>query len=83
MTQGKTKDELLQLVIKTISEVAKIEITENQYEENLLTLGVDSIKAIQIVNELEDELDIMIDDSNLKYFNSIQAIADFIENMQG
>ncbi len=76
-----TKEELLQLVIDTIFKTTKIIITEKDYDTNLLQLGIDSIKAIQIVNDLEDELDIMIDDSNLKYFVTINAIAEFFDSL--
>ena len=43
-------------------------------------LGLDSLKAIQVVNQLEDDLDIMIDDVHLQKFTSIDAIASFFSN---
>lgn len=75
------KEETLALVLATIERVGKIKLTEAQYDDNLLRLGIDSIKAIQVINDLEDELDVVIDDSQLRHFTSIRAIAAYIETM--
>lgn len=76
-----SREELVQKVVSAIKNVAKIEIPAEKFDENLFSLGLDSIKAIQVVNMLEDDLDIMIDDIHLQKFTSINAIADFFESI--
>lgn len=82
MTTIENGGEILDAVIKAIEKAAKIEITEQMYDTNLFSMGLDSIKAIQIVNDLEDTLDIVIDDSNLPKFTTISNIAGFISKMR-
>lgn len=72
-----SREELITKIVETIAKVAKINITPEKYDVNLFALGLDSIKAIQIVNILEDELDLMIDDNDLPKFTSINAIIEY------
>ena len=72
-----SREELVERVVAAIRTVAGIEIPPEKYGENLFALGLDSLKAIQVVNALEDDLDIMIDDVHLQKFTSINAVADF------
>ena len=76
-----TRERLVEMVTEAIFEVAKIRIPPDRYGSNLLQLGLDSLKAIQVLNILEDRLDVMIDDSNLRRFTSIDAIADFFDSL--
>ena len=76
-----TREELVALITETIFAVAKIQVAPHQFEENLFALGLDSLKAIQMLNQLEDRLDLMIDDSQLKTFTSIKAMADFFDSL--
>jgi acyl carrier protein len=76
-----TRQQLIDLVTETILAVTRLPITPDQYDRNLMELGLDSLKAIQVVNTLEDRLDLMIDDSNLRRFTTINAIADFFEGL--
>jgi len=76
-----SREELVKLVTEAIFATAKITVRPDQYRENLFQLGLDSLKAIQVINTLEDRLDLMIDDSHLRKFTSIEAIADFFESL--
>lgn len=76
-----SRDELIDIVTDAIFTVAKLKIAPENYAANLFQLGLDSLKAIQVINSIEDRLDIMIDDSQLKRFTSINAIADFFESL--
>ncbi|MFZ2955739.1 MAG: acyl carrier protein [Candidatus Ozemobacteraceae bacterium] len=76
-----SREELITLITETLFTVAKIKLSPQQYEENLFSLGLDSLKAIQMLNNLEDRLDVMIDDSNLQTFTSIKAITDFFDSL--
>lgn len=75
------RQELVTLIVDTLFAVAKIRVEPHQYEENLFALGLDSLKAIQMLNQLEDRLDLMIDDSQLKTFTSIKAMTDFFDSL--
>lgn len=72
-----TQEELIKKVVEAIRGVSGIQISPDKYGENLFDLGLDSLAAIQVVNQLEDELDIMIDDVHLQKFISIDAITKF------
>ncbi|HOT29278.1 MAG TPA: acyl carrier protein [Candidatus Ozemobacteraceae bacterium] len=76
-----TREELVALITETLFDVARIKVAPHQYEENLFALGLDSLKAIQMLNQLEDRLDLMIDDSKLKTFTSIKAMTDFFDSL--
>ncbi|MBF0502679.1 MAG: acyl carrier protein [Candidatus Riflebacteria bacterium] len=74
-----SRDELVAMVVDTFFSVAKIHVSEDRFDENLFHLGLDSLKAIQVINSIEERLDVMIDDSHLRKLTSIRAIADFFE----
>lgn len=74
-----SRPELIQLLVNTIREVAKIDILPDEYGDNLFGLGLDSVKAIEIINRMEDALDCLVDDAHLRRFTSIQAIAEYFE----
>lgn len=76
-----SRDELVTIVLEGIATVTRLRIPPERYGDDLFALGLDSLKAIQVVNFIEDRLDIMIDDSELKRFTSINAIADFFESL--
>lgn len=77
-----SREKLIAMIVEAIAKIAKISITPEKYDKNLFALGLDSIKAIQIANRLEDELDLMIDDSDLPKFTSITAIADYFDRLK-
>ncbi|MBF0410015.1 MAG: acyl carrier protein [Candidatus Riflebacteria bacterium] len=76
-----TREKLIKTVVEAIFSVAKITVPPEKYGESLFKLGLDSLKAIQVINNIEDSLDVMIDDSELKNLVSINAIANFFESL--
>ena len=74
---GLTEEELTKNIVEAIHDVAGILITPDKYGISFFFLGLDSLKAIQVVNNLEDRLCIMIDDVHLQKFTSIDAIIKF------
>ncbi|PKL47231.1 MAG: acyl carrier protein [Candidatus Riflebacteria bacterium HGW-Riflebacteria-2] len=76
-----TREELIEKIVAAIKKVSGISIAPEKYGDNLFALGLDSIKAIQVVNMLEDELDLMIDDAHLPKFTSINAIAAHFDSL--
>jgi len=77
-----TRDALIEKIVAAIKKVSGISIAPEKYGDNLFALGLDSIKAIQVVNMLEDELDLMIDDAHLPKFTSIDAIAAHFDSLK-
>lgn len=77
------RPDLVRLVVDTIRDVTGIEIAPDQHAESLFALGLDSIKAIEIINRMEDALDLLIDDTHLRRFTSIDAIAEYFEALPG
>lgn len=61
-----------------ISQLIGIEI--NDIHQNLILVGLDSMKTINLVVELEEEFDIVIDDNDLLFenFSTISRIVDLI-----
>lgn len=73
---------LTDLLAATIRDVAGIAIPKERYGDDLFRLGLDSVKAIEIVNRMEDALDLLVDDADLRKFVSIEAIADHFEGLR-
>ncbi|PYE47271.1 acyl carrier protein [Paenibacillus barcinonensis] len=61
-----------------ITQLIGIEI--NDIHQNLILVGLDSMKTINLVVELEEEFDIVIDDNDLLFenFSTISRIVDLI-----
>jgi acyl carrier protein len=76
------KIDLLEILLKSIKDNTNIEIKQNQYDENLTDLGIDSIFAIEIANDMEDALDIVIDDRDIVKFETINLIVEYFEKFK-
>jgi acyl carrier protein len=72
-------------VIKTITQqiivLLELEKVSVELDENLFHLGLDSIKCISLIAEMEEEFDIVFDDGELlfEYFSTIRVISDRIK----
>lgn len=82
MNRAMSRADLTDLLVATIREVSGVAIPPERYGEDLFRLGLDSVKAIEIVNRMEDALDLLVDDADLRKFVSIDAIADHFEGMR-
>lgn len=69
------------IVIDLIEKVLKIDLASNK-EMNLINNGLDSIKVIQLIVLLEENLGIEFADEDLqmKYFVNLENIIQLIEN---
>lgn len=76
-----SREALVKKVKDAIKRTAGIDIPPEKHGENLFSLGLDSLKAIQIINALEEDLNIMIDDIHIGKMTSIDAIAAFFESL--
>ena len=72
-----TKEEILEIV----NSVQGVEVTTNQCDDNLLELGLDSIKFIQIIVSLEETFECEIPDEKLLLteMNSISKMMEVIQ----
>ena len=77
------KEVTINEIINVVNEFEDIEISDEQVEENLSDLGMDSITFIQIIVGLEETFDCEIPDSKLlitemdtvrKMFNVLQEL---------
>lgn len=62
----------------------QIKIEQLDYDTPLLSLGIDSILALSILVEMEDEFNIEIDDSdlNMDRIKDINSFADLVRSYQ-
>lgn len=59
------KNEIIEKMLNIIQTCIGIKIYQNQFDEDLANMGIDSISFIQIIVALEEELDIEIPDEKL------------------
>ena len=72
-----TKEEILEIV----NSVQGVEVTTNQCDDNLLELGLDSIKFIQIIVSLEETFECEIPDEKLLLteMNSVNKMLEVLQ----
>lgn len=77
-----TREQLLEHLLKVIEESAELKIEEKDYGTPLVELGLDSIYAVEIANEMEDLCDVVIDDRDIAGFRSINDILNYFDNIK-
>ncbi len=77
-----TREELLKHLLKVIEDSADVKIKKEDYDTPLVELGLDSIYAVEIANEMEDLCDIVIDDREIAGFRSINDILTYFDNLK-
>ena len=73
------RNELCNHLLESIKKHANVELKNSQYDQNLTELGIDSIKSLDIANDMEDLLDIIIDDKDIIHFRSMNKILDYFD----
>lgn len=75
------KEISIENVLNVINSAENLEVTNEQLEENLLDLGMDSITFIQIIVALEEEFECEIPDSKLLIteMNTVQQMVDVLQ----
>lgn len=69
------------IVLEVIAEVAKVEPAELKPETELVAdLGIDSPRALQLLVELEDRLEIEIADDEVE---RLETVGDVLETIEG
>ncbi|HLE11296.1 MAG: hypothetical protein A2504_03295 [Bdellovibrionales bacterium RIFOXYD12_FULL_39_22] len=74
-----TKKELEKELLKSIEKHTQIVIGNNDYSTSLANLGIDSVYAAEVANDMEDLLGIVIDDRDIAKFTSITAILEYFD----
>ena len=65
-------------VIAAISRAARRPVEEISRESTFEELGVESLEAIEIIFELEDEFDISIEDEGIREMKNIGQVVDAV-----
>jgi acyl carrier protein len=72
----------LEIVLASIRARAGIELTQDQFDDDLVGLGVDSLAAIDVANDMEEALGIVIDDREIVRFRTVNMIARYFETLR-
>jgi len=78
--ENTVKEKIKRIIVSKLKDEEKIRILE--YDTPLLSLGIDSILALSILVEIEEEFNIEIDDSdlNMDKIRNISSFAELIDN---
>jgi acyl carrier protein len=74
-------DELIQRVIKAIATTKRIPIESITIDSSFLDLGIDSMDAVEILFELENEFDINIPDDEVRSVRGIRQMCEGVERL--
>jgi len=75
------RKDLEMLLLRILAEQADLELTPERYDADLIALGLDSIVAIDIANELEAALGLVIDDREIYRFRTVNSILAYFERL--
>jgi len=78
--ENAVKEKIKGIIVSRLKDEEKIRTLE--YDTPLLSLGIDSILALSILVEIEEEFNIEIDDSdlNMDKIRNISSFAELIDN---
>ena len=78
--ENTVKEKIKRIIVSKLKDEEKIRTLE--YDTPLLSLGIDSILALSILVEIEEEFNIEIDDSdlNMDKIRNISSFAELIDN---
>jgi acyl carrier protein len=74
-------EELIQRVIKTIAATKRIPVESITIDSDFLSLGIDSMDAVEILFALENEFDINIPDDAAREVRGIRQMCEGVERM--
>lgn len=74
--ENTVKEKIKEIIVSRLKDEEKIRTLE--YDTPLLSLGIDSILALSVLVEIEEEFNIEIDDSDLN-MDKIRNISSFAE----
>ena len=68
------KNKFIKQLLGAVNTHTGITIEKDEFDTNLIDLGIDSVFAIEIANDLESILNIIIDDRDIIHFTTINKI---------
>ena len=73
------KDKVKQLILEILPDVSLEELSE---DSDIFSMGLDSINAMTLVNNLQSSFDIQLDTSEITFenFQNMRAIAEFVQS---
>jgi acyl carrier protein len=74
-------EELIQRVIKVIAATKRIPIESITIDSDFLALGIDSMDAVEILFELENEFDVNIPDEDAREVRGIRQMCQGVERL--
>ena len=74
-------DELIQRVIKVIAATKRIPVETVTIDSDFAGLGIDSMDAVEILFELENEFDINIPDDEVRSVRGIRQMCEGVERL--
>ena len=78
-----TRDESKRVALEIIAEVAGADLTTLQPETELVAdLGIDSPKALQLLIELEDRLEVEVSDDDVAELKTVGDILEAVDSYQ-
>jgi acyl carrier protein len=76
------ENELKTVLLNSIKKHSKIDVPEKDFDTDLTNMGIDSLTAVHIANDMEDALDIVIDDKDIVKFRTVNLILSYFEKQQ-
>ena len=72
---------IAETITKIIAEIAFIDVGEIDAADTLTALGIDSLKTVELMVQLEDRFGIVFQDSDLnpETLNTVQSIIELVE----
>ncbi len=74
-------DELIERVIKAIAKTKRIPVESVTIDSSFADLGIDSMDAVEVLFELENEFDINIPDDEVRSVRGIRQMCEGIDRL--
>ena len=74
-------DKVKQYLIELYTNKLKITLSEVNYDQNLLDLGIDSLKSIDLINTINRDLELNIDVTTLMNLNNTVDFEEYVKNL--
>lgn len=74
-----TKEDLIKNLLEIIFKHTQVEIKPQDFDTPLVDLGLDSVYAVEIANEMEDLLGITIDDRDIATLKTVNIMLKYFE----
>lgn len=77
-----SREELEAKLLELIKEHSDVEVSKSDYSTPFADLGIDSVYAVEVANDMEDFLDIVIDDRDIAKFRSLDDTLAYFDGLK-